>query len=387
MDGGGCIVKYITLKEFTKEYSQKNKNEECRDVYSITNSAGFIPSNDYFSKDVYSKDLSNYKRVLRRMIAYNPSRINVGSVALQDKDDEVIVSPLYVVFDIDEDIVLAEFLEKFLHSDVALMQIRGLTSGSVRDSLKFSALQKVRIPLINIDKQHVIVENLVKIQTLINEESRYLKKLDLLVKSRFIEMFGDPVSNPYGYDKVALSELADIKIGPFGSLLHKEDYIENGHPLLNPSHIVDGKVVPDPKLTISDGKYEELSAYHLKIGDVVMGRRGEMGRCAVVPSKGYLCGTGSILIRSKGEVTADYIQKIISFPSFKKTIEDMAVGQTMPNLNVPIVANFQVIKPPMEIQDSYYSFVIQVDKSKLAVEKNLEKLELLKKSLMQQYFG
>ena len=75
------------------------------------------------------------------MIAYNPSRINVGSVALQDKDDEVIVSPLYVVFDIDEDIVLAEFLEKFLHSDVALMQIRGLTSGSVRDSLKFSALQ------------------------------------------------------------------------------------------------------------------------------------------------------------------------------------------------------------------------------------------------------
>ncbi|MDD3416690.1 MAG: restriction endonuclease subunit S [Lachnospiraceae bacterium] len=183
-------------------------------------------------------------------------------------------------------------------------------------------------------------------------------------QSRFIEMFGDPVSNPYGYDKVALSELADIKIGPFGSLLHKEDYIENGHPLLNPSHIVDGKVVPDPKLTISDGKYEELSAYHLKIGDVVMGRRGEMGRCAVVPSKGYLCGTGSILIRSKGEVTADYIQKIISFPSFKKTIEDMAVGQTMPNLNVPIVANFQVIKPPMEIQDSYYSFVIQVDKSK-----------------------
>ena len=71
-------------------------------------------------------------------------------------------------------------------------------------------------------------------------------------------MFGDPVSNPYGYDKVALSDLADIKIGPFGSLLHKEDYIDGGHPLLNPSHIVDGKVSPDDKLTISDEKYEEL---------------------------------------------------------------------------------------------------------------------------------
>ena len=178
-------------------------------------------------------------------------------------------------------------------------------------------------------------------------------------------MFGDPVSNPYGYNKVALSDLADIKIGPFGSLLHKEDYIEGGHPLLNPSHIMDGKISPDDKLTISDEKYEELSAYQLKTGDVVMGRRGEMGRCAVVPEEGFLCGTGSILVRTKGEVTADYIQKIISFPSFKKTIEDMAVGQTMPNLNVSIVSSFQIIKPPMEVQDSYYAFVEQVDKLKL----------------------
>ncbi len=178
-------------------------------------------------------------------------------------------------------------------------------------------------------------------------------------------MFGDPVENSHGFKKVALSELAEIKIGPFGSLLHKEDYIEGGHPLLNPAHIVDGKVVPDSKLTISDKKYNELEAYHLHTGDVVMGRRGEMGRCAVVPSEGFLCGTGSLLIRTRGEVTADYIQKTISFPSFRKTIQDMAVGQTMPNLNVPIVSRFQIIKPPIEVQNSYYKFVTQIDKSKL----------------------
>ena len=78
-----------------------------------------------------------------------------------------------------------------------------------------------------------------------------------------------------------------------------------------------------------------------------------------------MCGTGSILIRTKGEVTADYIQKTISFPSFKKTIEDMAVGQTMPNLNVPIVSSFEIIKPPIEVQDRYYALVEQVDKSKV----------------------
>lgn len=224
-----------------------------------------------------------------------------------------------------------------------------------------------RYEVAEIDKQEqvLICEKLDRIYAIIKSRKQELSALDDLIRARFVELFGDPVSNPHGYDKVALSELADIKIGPFGSLLHKEDYVEGGHALLNPSHIVEGKVAPDNKLTISDEKYEELSAYHLRMGDVVMGRRGEMGRCAVVPCEGYLCGTGSLLIRTKGEVTADYIQKIISFPSFRKTIEDMAVGQTMPNLNVPIVANFQIVKPPMEVQDRYYTFVEQVDKSKL----------------------
>lgn len=254
-------------------------------------------------------------------------------------------------------------------------------------SVRKTRIAEIDILLPPLDKQRRIAAVLDKISDLIAKRRQQLDKLDELVKSRFIEMFGDPVENPHGFRKVALSELAEIKIGPFGSLLHKEDYIEGGHPLLNPSHIVDGKVAPDSKLTISDKKYDELEAYHLHIGDVVMGRRGEMGRCAVVPSEGFLCGTGSLLIRTKGEVTADYIQKIISFPSFRKTIEDMAVGQTMLNLNVPIVSKFQIIKPPIEVQKNYYKFVAQTDKSKLAIQKSLEKLEILKRALMQEYFG
>ena len=106
-----------------------------------------------------------------------------------------------------------------------------------------------------------------------------------------------------------------------------------------------------------------------------------------MPHEGFLCGTGSMMIRTKGEVTADYLQKIISFPSFKKTVENMAVGQTMPNLNVPIVSAFQIIKPPIEVQSKYYAFVAQVDKSKVAVQKALEETQLLFNALMQKYFG
>ena len=255
-------------------------------------------------------------------------------------------------------------LPEYLFYVVSYMHLEKYYTGATIPHIYFKDYKNEEFNLDNIEKQLEIIDALGRCKKVIEARKQELVELDRLTKARFVEMFGDPVSNPYGYDKVALSDLADIKIGPFGSLLHKEDYIDGGHPLLNPSHIVDGKVSPDDKLTISDEKYEELSAYQLKTGDVVMGRRGEMGRCAVVPKDGFLCGTGSMLIRTKGEVTADYIQKIISFPSFKKTIEDMAVGQTMPNLNVPIVSGFQIIKPPMEVQDRYYAFAEQVNKSK-----------------------
>jgi type I restriction enzyme S subunit len=285
----------------------------------------------------------------------------------------------------DRSKVSLEFIYWLLKGKKAELNSKG--TGSTFKAISRKVLEEIMVPAIEFDKQHEYAEILEKIYNVIQKRKEELSALDDLIKARFVEMFGDPVSNPYGYDKVALSDLADIKIGPFGSLLHKEDYIEGGHPLLNPSHIVDGKISPDDKLTISDEKYVELSAYQLKIGDVVMGRRGEMGRCAVVPKDGFLCGTGSIIIRTKGEVTPDYIQKIISFPSFKKIIEDMAVGQTMPNLNVPIVSRFQIIKPSMEVQDRYYKLVAQVTKSKVAVQKALDEAQLLFDSLMQQYFG
>ena len=146
----------------------------------------------------------------------------------------------------------------------------------------FKWLKELSFNIPSIEKQREIADLMDIIVNLENLRKKQLEKLELFVKSRFIEMFGDPVSNPHKFTKVPLSELADIKIGPFGSLLHKEDYIENGNPVVNPSHIVNGNIVVDSRLTISNEKYEELAAYKLEIGDVVIGRRGDMGRCGVV---------------------------------------------------------------------------------------------------------
>ena len=279
------------------------------------------------------------------------------------------------------------FLYYYLSSPSTYQKFKNMAVGGVVNNLNSDMVRGVTVPIPKMEEQIEIVQTLDSVSNLIFLRKQQLAKLDELVKARFVELFGDPVSNPHGYSKVPLSELADIKIGPFGSLLHKEDYVANGHALVNPSHIVDGKISIDDELTVSDEKFRELSAYHLQVGDVVMGRRGEMGRCAVVQTGGLLCGTGSLLIRTKGEVTADYLQKTISFPSFKKAIEDMAVGQTMPNLNVPIVSRFQIIQPPIEVQKAYYTFVEQTDKSKVAIQKAVDEAQLLFDSLMQKYFG
>ena len=278
-------------------------------------------------------------------------------------------------------------LPKYLFYFCRYFDFEKLNTTVTIPSLTKANLLKIEIPIPSIIEQKSIVTKLNLLTDMIQQRQEQLTKLDELIKARFVEMFGDPVNNPLHWKKVKLSESADIKIGPFGSLLHKEDYVTGGHPLVNPSHIIDGKIIVDNDLTLTDEKYSELVSYHLKKDDIVLGRRGEMGRCAVVDREGLLCGTGSLLLRPTGVVTADYIQKIISFPTFKKTIEDMAVGQTMPNLNVPIVSNFMIILPPLSVQKEYYAFAAEVDKSKVEVQKALDQTQLLFDSLMQQYFG
>ena len=375
------------------------------DCVEVVGSAcpSFEGEKHYISTGAVEKNMINETKV--EIVSYDekPSRANLvveagtllfakmqatkKTVLIDDVSEQYVYSTGFCAIKPIETIINQNCLYHLLMSDMFLKQKDKNCSGATQKAITNAGLKKIIISVPPLEQQDSIAEKLDLISELIKNQRKGLQKLDELINSRFVEMFGDPVSNPFKWDKVPLSELADIKIGPFGSLLHKDDYIENGHPLVNPSHIKDGKIVTDNKLTISDEKFGEMAAYHLKIGDVVMGRRGEMGRCAVVNEDGLLCGTGSLLIRSKGEVSADYIQKIISFPSFRKIIEDMAVGQTMPNLNVPLVSNFKIIKPPIGVLHKYYSLVHQVEKLKSEEQKKLEQTQTLFDSLMQKYFG
>ena len=178
----------VKLGNYISEYSVKNKKSEDIPVYSVTNTQGFCQ--DYFGKEVASKDKSTYKIVPKGFFAYNPSRINVGSVDWQRNEERVIVSPLYNVFSVTDEID-KQYLYYYLKSDIALQLIRIVATGSVRDNFKLDMLREFQIELPSLSKQKQIVYNLDKMNGVIKLFQQQLQKLDELVKSRFIEQLDE----------------------------------------------------------------------------------------------------------------------------------------------------------------------------------------------------
>lgn len=142
-----------------------------------------------------------------------------------------------------------------------------------------------------------------------------------------------------------LSEIVDlIRIGPFGSALHKEDYIQDGIPVVNPQHIVNQVICPDSRKSISESKADSLAMYKMCVNDIIIGRRGEMGRTAPVgeDEAGWLCGTGCMLLRLKKEYDVKFYSLVIASQKSKQYLETHAVGSTMKNLNEKIIRNLPV---------------------------------------------
>ena len=162
-----------------------------------------------------------------------------------------------------------------------------------------------------------------------------------------------PFEIPESWKWCRFSELMlSMSTGPFGSMLHKTDYIENGIPLVNPANIVSGSIAPSSKMMVSEKTRTRLNSYILRSGMIVMGRRGEMGRCAVITEKedGWLCGTGSFFMEPAVCLFVEYIIRFFSAPYAKQYLGGESVGTTMSNLNHAILSKMPVPLPPLAEQ-------------------------------------
>jgi len=162
-----------------------------------------------------------------------------------------------------------------------------------------------------------------------------------------------PFEIPDGWEWVRFSSIINyMSTGPFGSMLHKSDYVSNGIPLVNPANIVDEHIIPSERMMVSKETTERLSSYKLQKGMIVMGRRGEMGRCAVVTDAedGWLCGTGSFFMVPSSLICCDYLIKFFASVYAKRYLGGESVGSTMNNLNHTILSKMPVPLPPLAEQ-------------------------------------
>lgn len=149
---------YVELGVFLTEVSERNKDEKIQQVLSVSNSRGFILPEEQFDRKVASENLSNYKIVRLGQYAYNPSRINVGSIARLNDWNEAVISPMYTVFEIvNQEELDSDFLLHWLNSSEAKQRIKNSAQGSVRETVGFGDLCKIKIPRFDLKKQQKIV--------------------------------------------------------------------------------------------------------------------------------------------------------------------------------------------------------------------------------------
>lgn len=353
----------VRLGNYIEEYSKKNKADEDIPVYSVTSTQGFC--RDYFGKEVASKDKTTYKIVPQGCFAYNPSRINVGSVDWQRNEERVIVSPLYNVFSVSEELD-QEYLYYYLKSDFALQRIRAVATGSVRDNLKLEMLKEFPILLPPKNDQKTIANNLDRVKRIIELRKSEIDKMNELIKARFVEMFGDVMHNDRKWECKQFSDITTSRLGKMLDAKHQTGTCK--YPYLANFNVQWFRFELD-NLNEMDFNEKDREEFCLEDGDLLVCEGGEIGRCAVWHNQVKKCFFQKALHRvrcNQDIILPDYLAwwfkyncengGFAAIEGAKATISHLT-GVKMKMLDVTV--------PAIELQEQFADFIKQVDKSKV----------------------
>lgn len=261
-------------------------------------------------------------------------------------------------------------------------------TGTTRGKLTKSALNSIEILLPELEVQNKIVEILDKAQKLIDRRKEQIESLDELVKSKFIDMFGDPYLNNKGFIVETINDVcSSIVRGPFGSALKKEFFVKPGndtYKVYEQKHAIQKKA-DIGQYYVSKDKYEELKRFECGAGDILMSCSGTMGELYQLPEE---CEKGIINQALCKFTLNNKILPIMFLMYMKQTIGNLETkGSGIKNIaSVAYVKSMPVIIPPMELQNQFADFVKQTDKLKFEMEKSLKELEDNFNSLMQKAF-
>ena len=290
---------------------------------------------------------------------------------------------------VNNDICTREYLWYALSSKIDELNSKG--TGSTFKAVNKSTLSETEIPLPPLDEQRHIAATLDKVTDLISKRRQQLDKLDELVKARFVEMFGDPESNDKNWPVLPMSKICSVGSS---KRIYQSEQSSSGVPFWRISDLTNlittGTVTSE--LYIPEERYKKLKSQGQvpAPGDILITSRGTLGQCYIVKvnDKFYFQdGMISWLSGYVDGVTPLYISYLFMMPGFRKQIDSMQAGSTVAYLSIAMIKKLKVMLPDIESQQQFASFVGKTEKAKTTISRSLEKLETLKKALMQECFG
>ena len=340
----------------------------------------YIP--DWLHNELYSRISPQKDDIL---LAKNGT---TGVAAIVDRDEIFDIYVSLALIRPKKTKILPRYLLHAINSEPSKRYFDGHLKGIGVPNLHLTHISETPIKVPNFEKQISVVNELDKVTNLINKRKEQLKKLDELVKARFVELFGTIHDNKFGYEIKTLQEVCEqIKDGTHQTPTYTDDSV-NGYKFLSSKDVTTGKIDWTHIKYIPEELHNELYARIApRKGDILLAKNGTTGIAAIVDREEIFDIYVSLALLRPIGINSVYLWAAINSVETKQQFDSSLKGIGVPNLHLGEIKKARIIVPPVEEQRQFAAFVEQTDKSKLEIQKSLEKLELLKKALMQKYFG
>ena len=355
------------LKEICTGYTKNIAQKELDDLsgdYEIFGASGLIKKIDYYISEV-------------PYIGIVKDGSGVGRVNSYPAKSSLIGTMQYIVPNNDVDL-------QFLMYGLRSLNLGNLNRGAAIPHIYFKEYKEFELNVPSKEEQQKIAAELDTIQSVIDNKKQQLSLLDEAVKSRFIEMFGDPVQNPMGWE---VKKLGNICTKISDGVHAKPEYTSTGKPFISVVNINSGKLLFDDCKYVSEEAYEKMiKSTHPEKGDVLYTKVGATyGIPALVDTDKDFCLYVSVaLLKPKSEiVNSQFLTISMAQPYIKNQADKRIKGIGVPDLHLNQIREFDILLPPLELQNQFKDFVQQIDKSKFVVKQQIADLQELLDNKMQ----
>ena len=280
-----------------------------------------------------------------------------------------------------------EYIKHYFFSPSYRTEISRLSEGANINNIKAADLDNLKIPLPSESIQNKIAKQLDKCVKIINNQKKALEKYDTLIKSRFIEMFGNEIVENGKYKVEKLEDVCDL----ITDGTHKTpNYQQKGIRFISAKNIINGKIDLTDTKFITEEEYKQIQKRcRVEKNDVLLTKSGSLGSSAIIDFDIPigLFESLAVIKYKRNLLNGIFVKELLSAESSQKQFNNGVKGIAIKHLHLNVIAALKIPIPPIELQNDFATYVQQIDKSKFAVQKSLEKTETLYKSLMQRYFA